>query len=55
MGLAGVVRKRNSLIRKNPASTKELVKYRKANQVGKSFWNHFNKNKQNAGMSGWLS
>lgn len=47
VGLAGLVRERNSLTRRNPASAQEQVKYRKANQVWRLLQSHFDKNKQN--------
>lgn len=42
-----MVRERNSLTKKNPASAQEQVKYRKANQMGRLLQSHFDKNKQN--------
>ena len=41
-----------SLPKKKPASVRKLVKYRKSNQVRRSFWGHFDQNMGDPGGSG---
>ena len=45
-------RRLHSLYKKKPASVRKLVKYRKSNQVRRSFWGHFDQNMGDPGGSG---
>ena len=45
-------RRLHSLYKKKPASVRKVVKYRKSNQVRRSFWGHFDQNMGDLGGSG---